>query len=55
MKTLTEEQAQTLIAFIEAFELVGNGWWAPVAQMMRESYDIEDPETALEEAREALL
>lgn len=53
MRTLTEEQATALSAFLDAFDLVG-GFWARVEQVMRDDFGIADPEVALEEVHRAL-
>lgn len=53
MRTLTEEQAAVLNAFLDAFELAG-GFWVRVEQLMRDDFGIADPEAALEDARQAL-
>lgn len=54
MKTLTKEQAQALFAFCECFDLYTTGAWAQVENGMREDFGIEDPEIAIEDAKEAL-
>ncbi|WP_176223165.1 hypothetical protein [Aurantimonas sp. 22II-16-19i] len=54
MVVLTKEQAAALEAFLEAFDLYTTGAWAPVESGMREDFDIEDPEAAIEDARRAL-
>lgn len=51
---LDQEEAATLIAFLDSFDLALTGAWAPVSDMMRDSYGIEDPEAAIENARAAL-
>lgn len=51
---LTPEQAAAILAFIESFENVLTGCWAPVAAEMTETHGIEDPEAALEDATAAL-
>lgn len=53
-KTLTEDQANALLSFIQGFEETTTGVWAHVAEWMRENGGIDDPEAALEDAREAL-
>lgn len=53
MKTLTEEQATAILAFMAAFDEL-TGQWAQVEEIMRSEWGIEDPETVLEQAREAL-
>lgn len=54
MKTLTKEQATTLLAFLECFDLHTTGAWASIEEAMRDDWNIDDPETALAEAREVL-
>ena len=54
MKALTSEQAMALLAFMECFDLYTTGAWVGVEKGMREDFGIEDPEAALEEAKEAL-
>ena len=54
MKTLTAEQANALSAFLDGFDQTTTGAWSPIEEHMRDNWDIEDPEAALEEAREAL-
>lgn len=54
MKTLTKDQAATLLAFLESFDLVTTGAWAPVSEAMTEHFGIADPEGALEDAKAAL-
>jgi hypothetical protein len=54
MKTLTSDQAEALLAFCECFDLLTTGAWQPIEEAMREDFGIEDPEAALEEAKEAL-
>ena len=51
---LDEEEAATLIAFLDSFDLALTGAWAAVSDMMRDTYGIEDPEAAMENARAAL-
>lgn len=51
--TLTEEQATALEAFCESFDMNTTGVWRDVARGMREQ-GIDDPETALNEARAVL-
>lgn len=53
-KTLTEDQANALLAFLDAFDQTTTGAWAPIEEHMRESWGIDDPEAALEAAREVL-
>lgn len=52
--TLTAEQAATLIAFLDAFDLALTGAWPPVAEAMAADFGIERPAAALEAARTAL-
>lgn len=56
MKTheLTEQQAAALLAFLETFDLHTTGVWALLAEKMTEEWGIEDPESALEDAKQAL-
>lgn len=54
MKTLTEAQAQAVHAFMECFDLHTTGVWPGIESAMIEDFGIEDPETILEEAKEAL-
>tara|TARA_Y100000815_G_scaffold219984_1_gene205823 strand:+ start:389 stop:556 length:168 start_codon:yes stop_codon:yes gene_type:complete len=54
MKTLTDEQARALVAFLESFDLVTTGVWAPIEEAMQEQFGIADPEEALADARAAL-
>lgn len=54
MKNLTTEQAQALLAFCECFDLYTTGAWAQVEKGMRADFGVEDPETAIEDAKEAL-
>ena len=53
-KTLTEDQVTALLAFLDAFDQTTTGAWSAIEEHMRESWGIEDPETALEAAREGL-
>lgn len=53
MTTLTTDQANTLLAYLECQDLYGPGWPA-VETGMRDDFGVEDPESALEDAREAL-
>jgi hypothetical protein len=53
MKTLTDEQATALLAFLTAFDEL-TGQWPQVEAHMRESWGIEDPEIEIEAARVAL-
>jgi hypothetical protein len=54
MKTLTDDQAYTLASFLDAFDLHLTGAWPAVRDGMADEFGIEDPEAALEDAREAL-
>lgn len=54
MVTLTRQQAEALKAFLDAFDLHTTGAWAPIEAAMREEFGIDDPEDALEDARQAL-
>ncbi len=54
MKTLTDEQAHAIRSFMEAFDLTTTGVWTGIEECMRESFGIEDPEAALEDAKSAL-
>ena len=53
MKNLTDKQANTLLAFLECFDLYGPGWLS-IAQGMKNDFGVEDPEEDLEDARAAL-
>lgn len=53
MTNLTERQANTLLAFLECYDLHGPGW-PGIEQGMRDDFGIEDPENDLEDARAAL-
>lgn len=54
MKTLTNEQAETLFAFLECFDLYTTGAWSSIEEGMRAEFGIKNPEEALEDARKAL-
>lgn len=54
MVTLTDEQANVLFAFCESFDLHTMGAWVGVESGMRDDFGIDDPETALEDAKQAL-
>jgi hypothetical protein len=54
VKTLTNEQAAALLAFLESFELHTTGVWTIIAAAMMEEWGITDPEAALEDAKAAL-
>lgn len=51
---LTGEQAYTLLAFLESFDLRTTGAWRAVADGMTEDFAIPDPEAALDDLRDAL-
>ncbi|MBY6055364.1 hypothetical protein [Leisingera daeponensis] len=53
MKQLTSKQANTLLAFLECYDLYGPGW-PPISDGMRNDFGVEDPEEDLEDARGAL-
>ncbi len=53
MIKLTREQAEALKAFLDAFDLHTTGIWSTIEEAMVEM-GIDDPETALEDARNAL-
>lgn len=52
--TLTEDQAAAICAFIECFDCYTVGVWPKIEEAMRDEYGIENPETALDEARQVL-
>ncbi len=52
--TLTDDQAYTLTAFLESFDVHTTGAWRQVAEGMIEDFAIPDPEAALQDARDAL-
>ena len=54
MKVLQDKQAEALVAFLECFDLYTTGAWARIETAMQEDWGIDDPETALAEARLAL-
>lgn len=54
MIMLTKDQAAVLLAFCESFEDVLTGCWAPVEKSMKETHGIEEPESALADAMDAL-
>lgn len=54
MKHLTDEQATVLRAFLDAFDLQATGVWTSIEKAMRDDFGIENPEEALEDARDAL-
>jgi len=54
MKILTDEQAAVLVAFLRSFEDRTTGAWALIEAGMREDFAIDDPESALQDAVEAL-
>jgi hypothetical protein len=54
MPNLSVEDAKTLDAFISSFELYITGAWPAIEAGMRNDFGIENPEEALERAKEAL-
>ncbi len=54
MKTLTNEQAAVLLAFLEAFDMTTTGVWAGIEACMRDDFGIDSPEAALTEVRDTL-
>ena len=54
MPRLTNEQAKVLDAFISSFELYVTGAWPAIEKGMRDDFGIDNPEEALEEAKQAL-
>lgn len=54
MKTLTKEQVEALLAFLDAFDQRTTGVWSGIEEHKKENWGIEDPESAIEAAREAL-
>lgn len=54
MPRITDENAQAIIAFMDAFDLHITGIWPVIEKAMREEGGIDNPEEALEQAREAL-
>jgi hypothetical protein len=54
MIKLTEEQAQTLAAFLDSFDLAQTGAWPAVEAMMRDEFGINDPEGSMAAIREVL-
>ncbi len=55
MVVLTEGQVETLVAFLETFDLRVTGVWPLIEEGMREDFGIDDPETDLEQIRQALM
>lgn len=55
MIELTSEQKQTLVAFLECFDLYVTGQWPSVKAGMINDFGIMDPEGDLEEVRELLI
>lgn len=53
-KTLTEEQAHVLIAFMECFDLHTTGAWSAIETAMRDDFGVADPEEALEDVKNVL-
>ena len=54
MITLTDAEATALVAFLESFDLMTTGAWAPIEAHMRDAYAIDNPESAIEAASRAL-
>ena len=54
MATLTREQAWALQAYLTAIELYASGVWGAVEGAMRDEFGIDDPESALADAQQAL-
>jgi len=54
MVTLTADQAQAIKAFMECFDLHTTSVWPVLEKAMIDEFGIDDPETILEEVREAL-
>lgn len=52
MKTLTDEQAAVVVAFMDAFDLVSGDWCNVEEQMIEMGW--ENPEDDIEAARTAL-
>lgn len=50
---LTDKQKNTLLAFIECYDLYGP-LWPQIEHGMRKYFGVENPERDLESAREAL-
>lgn len=50
---MTSKDKNTLLAFLECYDLYGPGW-PGIEAGMREDFGVENPEEDLEEAREAL-
>lgn len=53
-KILTNEQAKALEAFLSGFDMYVTGAWPSIEEYMRDEWGIEDPEDAIEDARQAL-
>ena len=53
MKTRTKEELEALQASIDAFEQTTTGVWKGIEEHMRDSWGIDDPEAALEDANNA--
>lgn len=51
---MENDDKQTLLAFLECYDLYGPAWPA-IERGMRDSYGIDEPEEALEKARDALM
>lgn len=54
MRTLTDEQAATLIAFCECFDLHVYGYWDTIEEEMIEKWGVKNPRDAIDEAMCAL-
>lgn len=54
MKTLTDEQAQAILAFHAAFDDCATGVWGLIETVMRDEHGVEDPEGTLEDALSVL-
>jgi hypothetical protein len=54
MIKLSENHIQTLVAFLDSFDMALTGAWPAVDAMMRDEFGIDDPEGAMAEIREAL-
>lgn len=54
MKTLTQEQVDALLAFLDAFDQTATGAWTRIEEHMRDNWGIDNPEEAIEQATEAL-
>ena len=54
MKTLKEEQAEAVFAFMECFDMHTTGAWVAIESAMIDDFGISDPEDILEDAKQAL-